>query len=153
MLDFFITDSNLNKLKADIKKLDFRFKNHQEYFKQAGEIVREQLLKSFESDGLPIRWVDLSPRYLASHIKMSSKYPTGVLKLTGAMMASFVKLGSSNNIQKIGRHYGIFGSSDPKAVKHYSGIGVPKRNPIQHSTDLVQILTKQLVDFIAGRKI
>ena len=151
MNDFFITDADLKSLKDSIANIDYRFKNQQGYFRHVGNYVRELFLKSFQSDGLPVRWTSLSPAYLSSQKKINSNYPTGILKLSGNMMGSFTKLGSSNNIQKITRNIGVYGSNNPIAAYHYHGTRkMPQRDPIQVPDDFVKTLTKKLVDFLAG---
>ena len=152
MFNFFIFDKNLKPLEDTISNLDYRYKNHQGYFRHIGNYIRELISKSFQNDGLPIRWVELSPSYLASQQKIHSKYPIGILKLTGSMMESFTKLGSMHNIQKISQNMAQYGSKNPIAIYHYTGTKyMPKRDPIQVPDTFVDELTEKLAKFITGK--
>ena len=152
MLNFFITDSNMKPMQDSLSNIDYRYKHHQGYFKHLGNYIRELFSKSFQSDGLPVRWTSLSPAYLRSQKKMNSNYPTGILKLSGQMMESFTKLGSSNNIQKISSRIGVYGSNNPIAIYHHTGTRkMPRRDPLQVPEGFIAIITKKLIDFIAGK--
>lgn len=122
--------------------------------------VQGEIKKQFSQQGTPEKWERLKPAYLASFKKRSSKFPTQILKLTGALWRAATKRGQRGNITSItndGLIWGIDLTSIPYARIHNEGgiIGgrargakMPKREYLRLTKEGIKRVVQKAHKFI-----
>lgn len=74
-------------------------------------------------------WVPLSPAYAQRKQEIFGNKP--ILRATDALFMSLTQQGASGNIHRVNRDGAEFGSSDFKAMLHFTGTPrMPARNPL-----------------------